>query len=107
MLNFIFRIVSLFCLAIAMVAGVLDLTRSIANKEVVLTALQTDWLQFSPQSLALVREMVVTYVHPYVWTPVIETGLAAPSWAVFALLSLVFAFAVRSRKRRWQESFGA
>ncbi len=107
MLGLVFRLASLVCLAIALIAGVLDLTRSIADKVLVMTPLQTDWLQYSPNSLSLLREAVITHVHPYLWSPVIETVLSAPTWAIFALFALIFAMAVRSRRRRWQENFGA
>ncbi len=107
MLGLIFRLASLVCFAIALIAGVLDLTRSIADKALVLTPLHTDWLQYSPDSLALLREFVTTNLHPYLWSPVIETVLSVPTWAIFALFAVIFAMAVRSRRRRWQENFSA
>ncbi len=106
MLNAIFRISSFLCLAVALVAGVLDLTRSIADKTVVVTRLQSDWQHFSPDSLESVQE-ALTQIHPWLWSPGFVTLLSAPSWAVFALLSFIFAMAVRRRRRRWQENFGA
>jgi hypothetical protein len=106
MLNAIFRIASFLCLAVALVAAVLDLTRSIADKAVVLTPLMADWMHFLPQSLDTVQQ-TLTQIHPWLWSPAFVTLVAAPSWAVFAALSLIFAAAVRRRRRRWQESFGA
>lgn len=106
MLNAIFRMASFLCLAVALVAGVLDVTRSIADKGIVLTPLMADWVHFSPQSLETVR-VTLTKVHPWLWSPGFETIVSAPSWAVFAVLSLIFATAVRRRRRRWQENFGA
>jgi hypothetical protein len=105
MLSAIFRLTSFICLAIALVAGVLDLTRSIADRAVIMTPLAADWMRFSPQSLDNVRE-ALTKVHPWLWSPGFETLASAPSWAVFAALSLFFAAAVRTRRRRWQENFG-
>jgi hypothetical protein len=105
MLSAIFRLSSFICLAVALVAGVLDLTRSIADRAMVITPLAADWARFSPDSLARVEDML-TKVHPWLWSPGFETLAAAPSWAVFAALSLIFAAAVRTRKRRWQENFG-
>jgi hypothetical protein len=105
MLSAIFRLTSFICLAIALVAGVLDLTRSIADRAVVMTPLAADWMRFSPDSLASVQD-ALTKVHPWLWSPGFETLASAPSWAVFAGLSLFFAAAVRTRKRRWQENFG-
>jgi hypothetical protein len=106
MLSAIFRITSFLCLAVALVAGVLDLTRSIADKAVVMTPLKADWLHFSASSLDSVRE-TLTRFHPWLWSPGFESLLAVPTWAVFAGLSFIFATAVRRRRRRWQENFGA
>ncbi len=106
MLNAIFRISSFLCLAAALVAGVLDMTRSIADKTLVMTPLETDWQHFSPDSLETVRE-ALTQIHPWFWSPGFATLLSAPSWTVFALISFIFAMAVRGRRRRWQENFGA
>jgi len=105
MLKGIFRIVSLVCLAVALVAGVLDLTRSIADSGLVLTPLHVDWARFSAGSLDATRSLIEQYLHPYLWDPVFTTLLRAPTWAVFALLSLVFGLAARRNRRRWQENF--
>jgi len=102
-----FRTLSLVSLAAALVAAVLDLTRSIADNRIVLTPLHDDWQRLAPSSLEAVRLWVSEALHPLVWSPVMESVLSAPSWTVLALLAIVFAMAARRRKRRWQENFGA
>lgn len=107
MLRAIFKAVSLACLAVALVSGVLDVTRSIADQQLVLTPLISDWIRFSPDTLATTRDFIVEHLHPWLWTPAMETLLRAPTWSVFAVLSILFGMGARSRRRRWQENFGA
>lgn len=105
MLRAIFQAFSYVCLAAALVAGVLDLTRSIADSGIVLTPLYTDWARFSAGTLDATRRMIEQYVHAVAWDPVFVTLLKAPSWAVFAILGVLFGMAARRRRRRWQENF--
>jgi len=106
-LRVIFKTVSFICFAVALISGVLDLTRSIADRAVIMTPLMADWIRFSPDTLVTTRELIVKHVHPFLWTPVMENILRAPTWAVFAILAILFAMGARNRRRRWQESFGA
>lgn len=107
MLRAIFAFVSLVCLALALVAGVLDATRSIADSTLVLTPLHDDWMRFSPNSLAVVKSALSDFVHPFLWDPVFVTLIKAPTWAAFAVLWILFATGARRQKARWQENFGA
>jgi hypothetical protein len=107
MFNFILRVASLAAFSVALIAAVLDVTRSIADKRTVMTPLRSDWLQYSPDTYAIARETIITRIHEFVWSPVIETFLAIPTFVAFGGLALLFALAVRSRRRRWQESFNA
>lgn len=105
MLRGLFRILSLLCLAMALVSGVLDLSRSIADSAVILTPLHVDWERTNPDSLELVRSFFAERLYPFFWDPVFVTVLKSPTWAVFALLAILFSFGARNRRRRWQESF--
>ena len=105
MLKAIFRAVSLVCLAVALVAAVLDLTRSIADSSLVLTPFYVDWARFSPASLDLTRRFLEQYAHPFAWDPVFVTLLTAPTWVIFAVFAVLFGMAARRRPRRWQENF--
>ena len=107
MLGALFRLVGMVCFAIALVAGVLDLARSIADQALVLTPLHADWLRYSPYSLELVRNFIAGQLHPWLWSPVGEKLLSAPTWSIFGIISMVFAMTARRRKHRWQENFGA
>ncbi|MCB1422105.1 MAG: hypothetical protein KDJ69_06485 [Nitratireductor sp.] len=106
MLKSLFRILALFALALALVTAVLDITRSIADSAVVMTPLGVDWFNLSPSTLNLAQATIQRYVHPYIWDPVIQTILLAPSWVVFAILWLLFSLAGRQRKLRLQDRYG-
>ncbi|MEZ5872755.1 MAG: hypothetical protein R3D32_13125 [Nitratireductor sp.] len=105
MLKALFRVISLACLAIALVSGVLDLARSIADSALVLTPLHMDWQRFNPSSLELVRQFITQNLYPFFWDPVFVTLLKSPTWALFAILAILFSIGARNRRRRWQESF--
>lgn len=107
MLRAIFAFTGLVCLALALITGVLDVTRSIADSSIVLTPLHADWARFSPNSLALVQTSLTNYLHPVAWDPLFVTLIKAPSWAAFGLFWILFSIGARRQKRRWQESFGA
>ena len=90
MFHFLFKILGLFVLALAVVLAVLDITRSITASDVVLTPLASSWAAVSPQSLLSSRELVQEWVHPYLWDPVLTFILKLPSWLVFCLLAMIF-----------------
>jgi len=107
MFKLLFRLLALIFLLLAAGTGILDITRSIADSTVVMTALGQDWFNFSPSSLNLTQALVQRYVHPSVWDPGIQKILTMPSWLVFSVLALIFGFFGRRVKKRWQDQYGA
>ena len=105
MLKAIFRAISLVCLAAALVAGVLDVTRSIADSRIVFTPLYIDWARFSKDTLESLKITVEQSAHPFLWDPVLVTLFKSPTWAIFAILSILFGLLARRRRRPWQENF--
>lgn len=105
MFRAILRAISLVCLAVALVAGVLDVTRSIADSSLVLTPLYVDWGRFNPESLVGLRTMVEQSLHPFLWDPVLVTVFKSPTWIIFGFLSILFGLLARRRRRPWQENF--
>lgn len=89
MFHFVFRIVGLFVLALALVLAVLDITRSITASTIILTPLASSWAAVSPQSLLLARDSVSSWVHPFLWDPVIVFLLKLPSWLIFWFVAMV------------------
>jgi len=107
MLRGLFRIAGLLTLAAALVAGVLDLTRSIADQAPVLTSFMADWQRLSPGTLEASQRAVSDFLHPWFWSPVATGVLSLPTWALLGALALVFGALSSRRRRRWQESYGA
>ena len=107
MLRGILYVLSLVMLALALVAGVLDMTRSIADSRAVLTSFLSDWQRLAPKSLEGFEGWIADVAPAWLWDPVLLTLLKTPSWAVFAVISVLLGFAARPKRRRWQEDFGA
>ena len=102
MLKPVLRIMALFALAMALITAVLDITRSIADSTLVMTPLGVNWFQLSPATLQAASATIQNYVHPFLWDPVIQTILLAPSWFVFSVLWLILTLLGRNRKSRWE-----
>jgi len=102
-----FRLLGLLLLALALITAVLDIARSIADSSVIMTPLGQDWFNFSVSSLNLTQAIVQRYLHPAVWDPVIQGMLQYPSWAVFAVISVIFMWIGKRRKQNWHEKYGA
>ena len=98
MLRFLSRFIGLWCLAGALVALVVDGAKTIAAGSVVTTPLGLLWFQVSPASLNAAQAGIQRNVHPFLWDPVIQTILQAPSFVVFGVLGILLMLAGR-RKR--------
>jgi hypothetical protein len=105
MLKAFFRLLSLTSLAAALVAAVLDMTRSIANSRMVLTPLSADWAHLSNNSLSSVRDFMLGKLPGFVWDPIFTSVLSTPTWVVFGFCAIAFGMLARQRRRRWQENF--
>ena len=98
-MRFVLRIISLFFLVIAVIAGVVDAIQSVAAGAPDFTLLGVAWFQFSPDTLNLAQAVVQRHLHPFVWDPVIQWVLLQPTFAVFLALSLLFYILGYRRKR--------
>ena len=74
-MRFVLRIISLFFLVIAVIAGVVDAIQSVAAGAPDFTLLGVAWFQFSPDTLNLAQAVVQRHLHPFVWDPVIQSML--------------------------------
>ena len=100
MIRFLFRLMAMFALAIAVIMAVLDATRTIAASELVLTPLNTSWLNVSPDTFAAVQSFIAEKAHPLVWDPGAVLILNQPGFAVFAVLAfLLHAIGHKPRRR--------
>ncbi len=100
MFRFLFRVLAVFSLAVAVVMAVIDATRSIAASAWVATPLIESWQAFHPGSLAAAEEFTRDAMLPELWDPAAVTLLGAPGFAVFAALALLFYLVGRRRERR-------
>jgi hypothetical protein len=109
MIGFFARFVGLWLIAGALVALVVDGTKTIAASQLTVTPLGTTWFSISPSSLmaaqAFVQQTVEAYIGHWLWDPLIQWILMLPSWLVLGLLGgwLVYA----GRKRRLRTAFAS
>ncbi|WP_315925242.1 hypothetical protein [Mesorhizobium sp. SP-1A] len=100
MLRFLFRLAAMVALAVSVIMAVLDVTRSVAASQVVLTPLKTSWNAVSPDTLASAESFVREKAPPVLWDGVVSRVLDQPGFAVFAVLAfLLYAIGYRRRRR--------
>ena len=107
MFRFIVRFLGLVSLVLAVITAVLDLTRTIANSSLTVTALGLEWFNFHSASLNNFQVGIERHLNaPWLWSSVVQNILLLPSWAVFFVLALLLLWAGRQPERRWQRRFG-
>ena len=100
MFRFLFRVLAVVSLAIAVIMAVIDVTRSIAADALVMTPLGESWLALSPDTLAASEEFTRDAMLPELWDLLAVTVLVAPGFAVFVVLALLFYVIGRRPERR-------
>jgi len=98
-MRFIFRLLALFALAVAVVMAVVDATRTIAADAWTYTSLSESWQANFPDSLLSFQRFVEAHTIPFLWDPVMTSILSLPGWLVFAVLAFVL-HALGYRRRR-------
>jgi hypothetical protein len=97
MIRFLFRFLGLLCLALGFIFLVYDGTKSIADQRFYVTRVVDVWVAVHDASLAQVRP-TVERIALWLWDPVVQAVLNAPTWLVLAVLgTLLILF---GRKRR-------
>ena len=99
--HFLFRAIGMLVLALALIAAVLDLTRSIAASALVMTPAGAMWGSFSPGSLDALADAARTYIHPYVWEPVLTSILSLPAFLLLWLIAMVLLWMGQKRQDRY------
>jgi hypothetical protein len=97
MIRFVFRFVGLLCLALGFIFLVYDGTKSIADQRFYITRVSEVWLALHDSSLAQVRPMIER-VAVWLWDPVVQGVLNAPTWLVLAILGTVLILLGRKRR---------
>lgn len=97
MIRFLFRVLASIALAVAAIFAVLDATRTLAASKLVTTPLAVSWQGASPDTMQAVQDFTTGRLSPGLWSFAERTVLAAPGFAVFAALALLF-FAIGRRR---------
>jgi hypothetical protein len=98
MFRFLIKAIGLWIVAAGFIAAVVDGTRSVAASSLVMTPFGQSWFEFSPGTLNLSQAVIQRNVAPWLWDPVIQTALMAPTALV--LMGLGFLIMLLGTKRR-------
>jgi hypothetical protein len=98
MIRFLFRTLGLLFLAVAFVFFIYDGTKSIAANAMFFTPLSETWNTVHAASLTQLQPLVERYAGPWLWEFLARWVLAAPSFAVFAVIGALLVLLGR-RKR--------
>ena len=102
MIGFLSRFIGLWMIAGALVALVIDATKTIAASKLTVTPLGLAWYTLSPSTLMAAQEFVQrtieTTVGRWLWDPVIQWILLLPTWAVFGALGFLLTYLGRRRR---------
>jgi hypothetical protein len=92
------RMVGVWLLLLAMVAAVIDATKSLAAGGAwVFTSLGQQWSSLNSDSLTAAKTTVETHVGSFMWNPMITEILNAPTWVVFGILGALLFWLGRKR----------
>jgi hypothetical protein len=95
----ILRILGVWLLLLAMVAAVIDATKSLAGGGAwVVTPMGEQWQALSAESLAATKTWIEATLGPVVWDPVMTSILQAPTWVVFGILGVLLYWLGQKRK---------
>src|SRR5512136_2853989 len=97
-MSLLLRILGVWLLLLAMVAAVIDATKTLAGGGAwAVTPLGDQWASLSPDSRAAAKAAVVTHVGPFLWDAVITEILHTPTWGVFGVLGVALFWLGRKR----------
>jgi hypothetical protein len=98
MIRFLLRFIGLLCLALAFILLIYDGTKSIADKGIYLTSVDTLWVAVHQASHAQLKPFV-EQLSPALWDPVTVQILEAPSELVLAIIGTVLVLLGRKKRR--------
>lgn len=102
MIGFLSRFVGLWLIAGALVALVIDATKTIAASKLTVTPLGLAWYTLSPSTLMSVQEFVQRNIEAtvgrWLWDPVIQWILLLPTWAVLGAVGFLLTYLGRRRR---------
>jgi hypothetical protein len=99
-MRLLLRIVGTWLVAVALILGVVDGTKSLAANSFIFTSFAEAWTWLNVESLAATR----SFLESRLFGPLLETlsdaVFAAPAWLVIAIPGLLLAWLGRSRRVR-------
>jgi hypothetical protein len=102
MIGFLSRFLGLWLIAGALVALVIDATKTIAASRLTVTALGEAWASLGMASLMAAQEFVQQTLEPtigrWLWDPLIQSILLLPAWVVLGALGFLFTWLGRRRR---------
>jgi hypothetical protein len=109
MIAFIARFIGLWMIAGALVALVIDGTKTIAASTLTVTPLGQSWYAISPSTLmsaqGFVQGTVESYIGHWLWDPLIVWLLLLPTWLVLGLFGTWLVYV--GRKRRMSAAYAS
>ena len=104
MIRFLSRFGGLWLIAGAVVALVIDATKTIAASALTITPLGMTWYDLSPTSQVLAQQFVQrrieVYIGNWLWDPLIMWVLLMPTWLVLVALGFALTYLGQRRRRR-------
>lgn len=102
MIAFIARFIGLWMIAGALVALVIDGTKTIAASTLTVTPLGQSWYAISTSTLmsaqSFVQGTVESYIGHWLWDPLIVWLLLLPTWLLLGLLGAWLVYVGRKRR---------
>jgi hypothetical protein len=97
MIRFLFRFLGLVGLALGFIFFVYDGTKSIADQRLYITRVSDVWAALHESSLAQVRP-TVERIAVWLWDPLVQNVLNAPTWLVLAVLGTLLILVGRKKR---------
>ena len=104
MIGFVGRFIGLWMVAGALVALVIDGTKTIVASALTMTPLGLAWFSISPSGLMQTQEFVQrrieSYIGHWLWDPLIQWILMAPTWVGLGIFGAWLVYMGRRRRAR-------
>jgi hypothetical protein len=98
-MRLVLRILGVWLLLLAMVAAVVDATKSLAGGGAwVVTPMGEQWRELAPEMLEAFKKWAIDTAGDWVWDPILVSILAAPTWVVFGILGVLLYWLGQKRK---------
>ena len=108
MIGFLSRFLGLWLIAGALVALVIDATKTIAASALTVTPLLKAWADLNMASKVaaqqFIQQRIEAYIGHWLWDPVIQTLLLLPTWAVLGAAGFLLTYL--GRRRRLKAAYG-